>query len=301
MHILITGGTGFIGQAFINTFQSDYDFTVLTRDISNAKRTFAHIPSHTIKFIAQLNELPNEIHIDAVINLAGSPIMDKMWSDKHKHVLESSRWEITQQLVDLISVKTITPAVFISGSAIGIYGRQGDQAIDEQYQDYHPEYSSHLCEHWEQIARAASPLTRTAIMRTGIVLAKDKGALQKMALPFKLGLGGPIGQGKQYMSWIHIDDMVSAMNYLLQNNSLSGIFNLTAPNPVTNGEFSTQLAACFNKKARFTTPTLVLRLLLGERADLIIYGQRVAPTHLTDVGFKFKYSTLDQALAVIYA
>lgn len=224
-----------------------------------------------------------------------------MWSDKHKHVLESSRWEITQQLVDLISAKTITPSVFISGSAIGIYGRQDDQIIDEQYQDYHPEYSSHLCEHWEETARAASPLTRTAIMRTGIVLAKDKGALQKMALPFKLGLGGPIGQGKQYMSWIHIDDMVSAMNYLLQNNSLSGTFNLTAPNAVTNRDFSTQLAACFDKKARFTTPTLVLRLLLGERADLIIYGQRVIPTHLVDSGFKFKYDTLDQAFSEIYA
>lgn len=301
MHILITGGTGFIGQAFINTFQSDYDFTVLTRNISTAKRTFAHIPSHNIKFISQLHELPSELHVDAVINLAGSPIMDKMWSDKHKHVLESSRWEITQQLVDLISTKKITPEVFISGSAIGIYGRQGDLAIDEQHPKYHPEYSSHLCENWEKIARTACPLTRTAIMRTGIVLAKDKGALQKMALPFKFGLGGPIGQGKQYMSWIHIDDMVSAINYLLQSKSLSGTFNLTAPNAVTNREFSTKLAACFNKKARLTTPTLVLRLLLGERADLIIYGQRVIPTHLIDSGFKFKYDTLDQALSAIYA
>ncbi|QFI37482.1 TIGR01777 family protein [Moritella marina ATCC 15381] len=301
MHILITGGTGFIGQAFINSFQTDYNFTVLTRNVSTAKRTFAHIPSNNIKFITQLHELPKDIHVDAVINLAGSPIMDKMWSDKHKHVLESSRWEITQQLVDLISTKTITPEVFISGSAIGVYGRQDDQVIDEKHANYHPEYSSHLCAHWEELARAANPLTRTAIIRTGIVLAKDKGALQKMALPFKFGLGGPIGQGKQYMSWIHIADMVSAINFLLHSKSLSGAFNLTAPNAVTNREFSTQLAACFNKKARLTTPVLVLRLLLGERAELIIYGQRVIPTRLVDAGFTFKYDTLDQALSEIYA
>ena len=301
MHILITGGTGFIGQAFINTFHADYDFTVLTRDISNAKNIFSHISTDNIRFISQLIELPSAIHIDAVINLAGSPIMDKMWSVKHKHILESSRWEITQDLVDLISTKTITPAVFISGSAIGAYGRQGAQVIDEKHTEHHPEYASHLCEHWEEIARIACPLTRTAIIRTGIVLGKNKGALQKMELPFKLGLGGPIGQGEQYMSWIHIDDMVAAINYVIQNKSISGTFNFTSPNPVTNREFSNQLAACFGKKARFTIPALFLRLLLGERADLIIYGQRVLPTRLLDVGFTFHFDTLDQALSAIYA
>jgi len=300
MHILITGGTGFIGQAFINTFQSDYEFTVLTRDINNAKKIFSHISSNHIKFISQLHELPSAVHIDAVINLAGSPIMDKMWSAKHKHVLESSRWEITQHLVDLMSTKTITPEVFISGSAVGIYGRQGGKVIDEKCVDHYPEYASHLCEHWEEIARLACPLTRTAIIRTGIVLGKDKGALQKMVLPFKWGLGGAIGNGEQYMSWIHIDDMVAAINYLLQNKSTSGTFNLTSPNPVTNHEFSTKLAACFNKKARFTTPSLLLRLLLGERADLIIYGQRVLPTRLLDAGFNFNSDTLEQAFSAIY-
>lgn len=300
MHILITGGTGFIGQAFINTFQADYDFTVLTRDVNNAKNIFSHISSNHIKFISQLHELPSAIHIDAVINLAGSPIMDKMWSAKHKHVLESSRWEITQHLVDLICTKTITPEVFISGSAVGVYGRQGDKSIDEKHTNHYPEYASYLCEHWEEIARTDCASTRTVILRTGIVLGKNKGALKKMEFPFKLGLGGPIGKGNQYMSWIHIDDMVAAINYLLQHKSLSGAFNLTAPNPVTNTEFSNKLAACFGKKARLTTPTLILRLLLGERADLIIYGQRVLPTRLLDAGFTFHSDTLDQAFSEIY-
>lgn len=301
MHILITGGTGFIGQAFINTFQADYNFTVLTRDISNAKRIFDHISPEQIKFINHLHELPSAVHIDAVINLAGSPIMDKMWSAKQKHVLESSRWETTQDLIDLMTTKTISPDVFISGSAIGIYGRQDDKCIDEKFLDHTPEYASHLCEHWEEIARLACPSTRTAIIRTGIVLGLNKGALLKMQLPFKLGVGGPIGKGEQYMSWIHIDDMVAAINHLLLENTASGVFNLTAPNPVTNREFSITLAACFNKKARFSTPTLLLRLLLGERADLIIYGQRVLPTRLLDIGFNFNYDTLDKALSDIYA
>lgn len=300
MHILITGGTGFIGQAFINTFEADHRFTVLTRNVDNAKKIFSHISNDTIKFITQLHELPSGIHIDAVINLAGSPIMDKMWSPKHKHVLEASRWETTQHLVDLISTKTITPTVFISGSAIGVYGRQGSEKIDEKYIEHYPEYSSHLCEHWEEIARTACPSTRTIIIRTGIVLGKDKGALKQMALPFKLGIGGPIGKGEQYMSWIHIDDMVASINYLLHNKAASGTFNLTAPNPVTNAEFSNKLAACFGKKARLTTPKLILRLLLGERADLVIYGQRVLPSKLLSAGFIFHFDTLEQALSAIY-
>ncbi|QUM76623.1 TIGR01777 family protein [Moritella sp. 24] len=300
MHILITGGTGFIGQAFINTFQADYDFTVLTRDISNAKKIFPHISSNNIKFISQLHELPSAVHIDAVINLAGSPIMDKMWTAKHKHILESSRWETTQHLVDLISTKTITPSVFISGSAIGAYGRQDDTPIDEKHIKHYPEYASYLCEHWEEIARTTCASVRTIILRTGIVLDKEKGALKKMEFPFKLGLGGPIGKGDQYMSWIHIDDMVAAINYLLQEQSAHGTFNLTAPTPVTNTEFSHKLAASFGKKARLTTPTLILRLLLGERSDLIIYGQRVLPTRLLESGFTFHFDTLEQAFAAIY-
>ncbi|QUM80693.1 TIGR01777 family protein [Moritella sp. 5] len=300
MHILITGGTGFIGQAFINTFQADYQFTVLTRDVNNAKAIFLHISTENIKFISELHELPSAIHIDAVINLAGSPIMDKMWSAKHKHVLESSRWEITQHLVDFITTKTITPDVFISGSAVGVYGRQGDSSIDEKHLNHYPEYASKLCEHWEEIARTCCPSTRTVILRTGIVLGKDKGALQKMAFPFKLGLGGPIGKGHQYMSWIHIDDMVAAINYLLQHESASGAFNLTSPNPVTNTDFAQKLAACFGKKARLTTPALLLRLLLGERADLLVYGQRVLPTRLLDAGFTFSFDALDQAFSAIY-
>ncbi|PKH06247.1 TIGR01777 family oxidoreductase [Moritella sp. Urea-trap-13] len=300
MHILITGGTGFIGQAFINTHHEDYNFTVLTRNVSNAKKTFSHISTSNIKFISQLEELPSAIHIDAVINLAGSPIMDKMWSDKHKHILESSRWEITQQLADFIATKTITPEVFISGSAIGVYGRQGSETIDETHGRHYPEYSSHLCEHWEEIARTACPNTRTAILRTGIVLGKNNGALQKMELPFRLGLGGPIGKGDQYMSWIHIDDMVAAIHYLIQHKTCSGTFNLTSPNPVTNREFSDKLAASFNNKARITTPKLLLRLLLGERADIIIYGQRVLPTRLLDSGFVFHFETLERALSAIY-
>ena len=303
MHILITGGTGFIGQAFINTYSDIYQFTVLTRDTATAHQVFHNITPEHIRYINNLEELDtpdDQASIDAIINLAGEPIMNKLWSAKQKHKLEASRWETTQQLADFIIAGKLSPKVFISGSAIGCYGRQGDKVINETQAVSYPEYSTELCQHWEQIAQSVASLTRVVISRTGIVLGKDKGALAKMQTPFKLGLGGRIGDGCQFMSWIHINDMVTALNFLLLHKTLNGPFNLTAPNPVTNRQFSRQLAAVFGKKARFTTPATLLRLLLGERADLIIYGQRVLPNRLIEAGFEFSHPNLTDALTEIY-
>ncbi|MFT5676530.1 MAG: hypothetical protein ACI808_002475 [Paraglaciecola sp.] len=300
MHILITGGTGFIGQAFINTFQGEHSFTVFSRDLDKANRLFKHIPADQIKFISQLSKLEPGDHVDAVINLAGEPIMDKLWSANQKHKLEASRWETTQQLVDLINAQQISPKVLISGSAVGVYGRQGDKIVDETHAISYPEYSTELCQHWEQIAHTASEHTRVVLIRTGIVLGKNGGALKKIQIPFKYGFGGRIGNGQQYMSWIHIDDMVAAINFILMRDTLNGPFNMTAPNPVKNKEFTQAMAARFNKKAWLHSPSLLLRLVLGERAELIIYGQRVVPSRLIEAGFEYKFESVEDALAAIY-
>lgn len=300
MHILITGGTGFIGQAVINTFHGEHSFTVLSRDLEKANRIFEHIPADQIKFISQLSKLVPGDNIDAVINLAGEPIMDKLWSANQKHKLEASRWETTQQIVDLINAQQINPKVLLSGSAVGVYGRQGDKIVDETQAIFFPEYSTELCQHWEQIAHTASEHTRVVLLRTGIVLGDNGGVLKKMQAPFKYGFGGRIGNGKQYMSWIHIDDMMAAINFLLVRDTLNGPFNMTAPNPVRNKDFAKALAGAFGKKAWLNTPSLLIRLILGERADLIIYGQRAVPSRLIEAGFEYKFETPEEAFAAIY-
>ncbi len=296
MHILITGGTGFIGRAFIQQYYNQYKFTVLSRNPDMGLRHFELIPEADIHFIKQLSDLDPTANIDVVINLAGEPIMDKRWTQEQKNILEDSRWKTTQALVDLILDHRIQPKAFLSGSAIGYYGRQNDQIIDETSTKFFPEFSHHLCRRWEDIANTAASHTRVVLMRTGIVLAKTGGALPKMSLPFKLGLGGPIGDGKQYISWIHLHDMVNAIDFLIRHDVLSGPFHMTAPNPVTNKTFSKALAAIYDKPCFMTTPKWLLRLILGERADLVIYGQRVVPTNLLDAGFSFIFKDIESAL-----
>ena len=294
MNILITGGTGLIGRHFIETYRGEHNFTVLTRNKFAAQRVLPE----KCQFIETLDNLTHLNNFDAVINLAGEPIVDKRWSDKQKQIIRESRIEVTKQLVDLINQSDNAPEVFISGSAIGYYGRQGDEAINEQFATPHTEFSHQLCAEWEAVAQqAATATTRVCILRTGIVLADDGGALDKMLLPFKLGAGGPIATGKQYMSWIHIGDMVSAINHLLQRPISQGIYNLTAPNPETNAVFAKKLGNALNRPAILPMPEFVLRLMMGEAADLLVYGQRVLPDALVAEEFEFLYPQLEDAFA----
>lgn len=296
MNILITGGTGLIGRYFINRFESQYRFTVLTRSPKVARDVLP--PSCEI--VSDLTELKDLNPFEAVINLAGEPIVDKRWTDAQKSVIESSRFETTQQLVDLIHASESPPSVLISGSAIGIYGRQGSTPVDEQFTDFHDEYSHRLCLQWESIAqRAASATTRVCLLRTGIVLANDGGALDKMLLPFKLGLGGPIASGQQYMSWIHIKDMVNAIHHLLTRPLSQGAYNLTAPTPQTNKQFAKSLCRVLGRPCVFPMPGFVLKTLMGEGADLLIYGQNVIPSALQHEEFSFLYPELDDALTAL--
>lgn len=297
MHIFITGGTGLIGRHLIPALFRDAatKITVLTRDTTKAK---ASLPDN-VALITSLDDTLDFDDVDAVINLAGEPIADKRWSETQKTRICESRWQITQQLTDKINAAEQPPATFISGSAIGYYGRQGDKLVTEAFTEVHREFTHTVCEQWERIALQASQKTRVCLLRTGVVLSGDGGALSKMRLPFSLGLGGRIGDGNQYMSWIHINDMVAAILFLLEHKNCEGAYNLTAPTPVTNTEFVKAYAASLGRPAIFPMPALALKLLMGEAADILLTGQRVVPQKLQDAGFQFSFSDVQPAFVDI--
>lgn len=293
MKILITGATGLIGSALCKLLADKHELIALTRNINKAKNTLPN----SIDVLDNLEDL-NFDDLDAVINLAGEPIADKRWSAQQKQRIFQSRLGITEQIVTKINASDAPPKVFISGSAIGFYGRQpAENVITESYSSTYPEFSHQLCKQWEELAlQAQSPDVRVCLLRTGIVLSKQGGALDKMLPPFKLGLGGKMASGKQMMSWIHIDDMINAIVFLLDEPNAHGAFNLTAPEPVSNTNFTQILAKTLNRPALFPMPEFVLKLLFGEMSDLLIYGQNVIPEKLEQQGFKFKFETLDTAL-----
>ncbi len=293
MRILVTGASGLIGSRLVARLANDHEIVALTRNVAKAESTLGG----KVTFLSSLNGQENVNEFDAIINLAGEPIVNKRWSESQKQRLQHSRWDLTEKLTQLIQASSKPPSVFISGSAIGYYGRQDDQPIGEDYQQIHDEFSHQLCKVWEQKALdAQSDRTRVCVLRTGIVLAKNQGALAKMLLPFKLGLGGPIGDGQHYMSWIHIDDMVSGILFLLEQPDCSGPFNFTAPTPVSNRVFSKELASAVHRPSLLKTPKWALRLAMGEMADLLVYGQNVVPQKLQKAGFKFQYEQLQPAL-----
>lgn len=295
-HYLITGGTGLIGSALCRRLVADHNqITVLSRNPSSVEQKCGR----GIKAIRSLNEINDESKIDVVINLAGEPIADKLWTKKRKTVLEQSRITTTKNVVDWIAQRKLKPECLISGSAVGWYGDGGDRPINEQSQ-FHQEYTHSLCEAWEQHAiRAGQNGIRVCIVRTGLVLAPNGGFLKKMLLPFKMGFGGRLGNGQQYMPWIHIDDMVSLLIFLVENEQLKGVFNACSPLPVTNAEFTETLAHSLHRPAFFHLPASFLKLMLGEMSRLLLTGQRALPTKLDANGFKFHYTHLDSALSNI--
>ncbi|RHW75037.1 TIGR01777 family oxidoreductase [Colwellia sp. RSH04] len=298
MNYLITGGTGLIGRQLITrlmTSPSDEkaNITVLTRDINKANAS----GNKNITYIEKLSLAVIESS-DVVINLAGEPIADKRWSKNQKQLVCNSRWHITQTLVSLMQQTQNPPTIFISGSAIGIYGRQNNSPIDESFSQFNEEFSNTVCEQWEHIAlNAQSEKTRVSVIRTGIVLSTQGGALKKMLTPFKFGLGGNIGKGTQMMSWIHIDDMVSGIVHIINNDTLNGPINMTSPNAVSNEEFSSTLATTLKRPCFMDMPSFVVKTLFGEMSDLLLFGQNIIPKKLIDNDYSFAFENLESALS----
>ncbi|ADO47681.1 TIGR01777 family oxidoreductase [[Enterobacter] lignolyticus] len=293
MKILITGGTGLIGRHLIpRLLELGHQIIVVTRSPEKARQRL----DARVGLWKGLDACQNLDGIDAVINLAGEPIADKRWTAQQKQRLCDSRWQITQRLVDLLRAGTRPPAVFISGSAAGYYGDLGEVVVTED-EPPHNEFTHKLCARWEQIAQQAqSDVTRVCLLRTGVVLAPRGGILSKMTPAFKLGLGGPIGSGRQYLAWIHVDDMVNGILWLL-DNPLSGPFNMVSPYPVRNEQFAHALGHALNRPAIFRTPAAAIRLLMGESSVLVLGGQRALPKRLEDSGFAFRWYDLEEALA----
>lgn len=285
MRILISGGSGFIGQALSKTLVARGDEVIIWSRESSVQPGW----------ITQLEHI-NE-PVDAVVNLAGAGIVDQRWTAERKQLLRDSRIVTTQTLVDWMKTVASPPKILISGSAIGYYGNHVQGELDEEAEPKDG-FPHQLCADWETEALKAEALgVRVCLIRTGVVLGANQGALKKMLPPFKLGLGGPIASGEQWMSWIHIDDEVDAICWLIDQPSLEGAFNLTAPEAVTNSTFSKTLGKVLNRPAVFRVPGVVMKLMLGDASELLLEGQCVRPKALQDSGFVFKYPTLHSALA----
>jgi uncharacterized protein (TIGR01777 family) len=293
MKILITGGTGFIGSALTRSLTDQgYEVTVLSRNPDSVEK----ICGPGIKALNNLNQLKPEDTFQAIINLAGAPIFDARWSDARKQIIRDSRIGLTRQLVASMARMAVKPELLISGSAIGYYGDQGDTVLTEQSAT-HKDFSEQLCTDWENEAKKAEQLgVRVCLIRTGLVLAEGGGLLKRMLLPFRLGLGGRLGDGQQWMSWIHRQDWIAIARLMITDSSMQGAYNATAPDPVTNSEFTRTLAHCLNRPALLPVPAWLLKILLGEMSGLVLGSQRVMPERLLALGFRFQYTDLSSAL-----
>lgn len=319
MNILISGGSGFLGSAFseaiIKHYQKDnkaVQVTWLTRDSKQAH-------PNDIKMMTYDELATSDKSFDVILNLAGAGIADKRWSDARKEQLLASRVKPTDALLDFIARSSSKPKLLVSGSAIGWYGAQGDKPLTES-SGFNADFSHKLCDDWEQVALKATDYgVPVAIVRTGVVIHPKGGMVSKLFIPFKMGVGGQLGDGTQIMSWISRTDWVRAVIFIIEQNfanptnqqqqlnsfdnalttanaTPARVYNLTAPNPVTNHTFTKTLGAWLHRPTFFTLPAFLLKLMFGEMSTLLIDGQKVLPRALLSAGFEFEHTALEQAL-----
>ncbi|HUP39641.1 MAG TPA: TIGR01777 family oxidoreductase [Vicinamibacterales bacterium] len=301
MSIVIAGGSGFLGSALTRALVTEgHEVTILTRQASpnvppQPRTTF--VPWTPDGKAGAWSEIVNGA--TAVINLAGESIAAKRWSAAQKQKLRDSRLLATRSLTAAIRQAARPPSAFISGSAVGYYGDRGDETLTEASAPG-TDFLAGLAKDWEAAANEVSTITRVALVRTGIVLDRRGGALPKMLPPFQMFVGGPLGTGTQYMPWIHKDDWVRMVTWITTVEAARGPVNATSPSPVTNAEFSKALGRALKRPSVLPAPASALRIALGEMADaLLLSGQRALPVRATDLGFMFRYSNIDEALASV--
>ncbi|WP_280548401.1 TIGR01777 family oxidoreductase [Halomonas sp. 11-S5] len=299
MRVLITGGSGFVGQRLCRRLkEAGHRLLVVSREPEQVRDRLPE-GSDIRRSVLDFVDTPP----DAIVNLAGESIAARRWSDDQKKRLIDSRVNITGDLVMLCEQLQASqgrmPRLMVSASAMGYYGDQGDREVTEQTPP-HDEFAHRLCKRWEDTAREAADFgVRVALLRIGLVLDAGGGSLQKMLPPFKLGLGGRFGDGKQFMPWIHREDLVGAILFLLERDDLEGPFNGSAPHPVTNAEFTRTLARQLGRPALMPVPAIALETAFGEMSRLLLTGADMRPARLLEAGFEFKFETLEKALADI--
>jgi len=293
MNILITGGTGFIGAPLvIKLLELGHSLTVLSRQSLQSRPQ--------LRYVKSLEQLADNATIDAVINLAGASLADHRWSAAYKLEILSSRLDTTRSLLQLMQRLEQPPQVLLSASAIGFYGHHGDELLAEEGA-ITPGFAQNLCQQWEDLALQAQALgMRVCLLRLGVVLDAGGGAFTQMALPFRFGVGNWLGRGDQWLSWVHRQDVLAAIVFLLEQKQLSGPFNITAPEAVTSRGFCDAMLGHRRTLVNLPVPAVAMRVLIGEMADeLLLKGQRVIPQALQEAEFAFEFPDIDTALADI--
>jgi uncharacterized protein (TIGR01777 family) len=290
MKVIVTGGTGFLGTPLVVQLRAEgNDVVVLTRERA-APGQITWLPDGTVGPWAKAIE-----GADAVINLAGESIAGHRWTTAHKARIRDSRILATRSMVAAIHGAGRKPTTLVNASAVGYYGSRGDATLTEE-SPLGEDFLATVCRAWEAEALAAADASRVILLRSAPVLERDGGVLPQIALPFRFFVGGPVGPGDQYWSWIHRQDWVAIVKWALETNQVVGPVNLAAPTPVTNREFAATLGRVLRRPALMPAPALALRLVLGEMADVLLFSQRVIPAKAEALGFNFRYAALEPAL-----
>ena len=300
MKIAIAGATGSVGSRLVAQLQAQgHQVIILTRSPQQASNRFGQAQIVGYNPLKSGEWQQSISGCDAVINLAGEPIAEKRWTPAQKRSILDSRQLGTQKIVEAIDLATVKPQVLINASAIGYYGTSETSKFDET-SPAGTDFLAEVCTAWETAAQAVTANgTRVVILRLGIVLGENGGALGKMLAPFSAFVGGPIGSGNQWFSWIHRDDVVKLIIAALNDTKMQGVYNATAPNPITMTEFAQTLGTVMNRPSWLPVPNFVLEAMLGEGAIVVLQGQQVVPTRTLAQGFDFQYSTIEPALTAI--
>ncbi len=302
MNILITGATGLLGNKLCKKLHADgHHIVVLSRNPKKAK-TDLGLDGDYFEWNAESSPPPPQSlrKIDGVIHLAGESIANKRWTPEQKKRIYDSRILGTRNLVKgILQDQPTKPKFFISSSAVGFYGDTGEIYVDENSKSG-KDFLAEVCRDWEAEAFKLHSVSRVVVLRTGLVMSKAGGLLEKIAPFFKLGLGGTLGNGKQWLSWIHDQDYLSIISFIMNNNSVSGVLNVVSPTPVTNREFTRVLAHTLHRPEIFPIPEFALRMAFGEMSQLFLNSSKVAPKKLLDLGYPFKFRNIHEALQEIF-